>query len=86
MALRIPVVGKRRIPLNSLWMGRAADSSLHLDAVDALARAELAEAEVVRLQAVIAHKEEIIAEARAALYTARTALESHLNIKEELKR
>ncbi len=86
MALRIPAVGKRRIPLNSLWLSRATDSSLHLDAVDALARAELAEAEVVRLQAVIAHKDEIIAEARAALYSARTALESHLNIKEELKR
>ncbi|NNF53698.1 MAG: hypothetical protein HKN03_04560 [Acidimicrobiales bacterium] len=82
-------MGKRRIPRHSFWLSRvsnSSDSSLHLDAVDALARAELAEAEVVRLQAVIAHKDEIIAEARAALYAARTALESHLNIKEELRR
>ena len=86
MALRIPAVGKRRIPLHALLSGRAPDPSLHLDAVDALARAELAEAEVVRLQAVIAHKDEILAEARIALYTARSALESHLKIKEELKR
>ncbi len=86
MALRIPAFGKRRSSLHSFVLSRATDSSLHLDAVDALARAEVAEAEVVRLQALIAHKDEIIAEARAALYSARSALESHLNIKEELRR
>ena len=86
MALRIPPVGNRRIPLHWLWLSRATDSSTDLDIVDVQARAELAEAEVERLQALISHKDEIIAEARAALRTARTALENHLNVMKELKR
>lgn len=53
---------------------------IDVDLTDALARAEAAEAEVERLRSELAHKEEILAEARVALRTARLALRDHLRI------
>ncbi len=51
-----------------------------VDLIDAVARAESAEAENERLRGELARKEEILAEARIALRTARLALRDHLRI------
>ncbi len=56
------------------------DVVIDVDLADALARAEAAEAEVRRLQAELAHKDEILTQARLALRTARLAVREHLRI------
>ena len=53
---------------------------IDLELTDAVARAEAAEAEVARLKQELAYKEEVLAEARIALRTARLALRDHLRI------
>ena len=56
---------------------------INLELVEALARAETAEAKVAQLAAELVHKEEILAEARRALRTARVALRDHLRLTEQ---
>ncbi len=56
---------------------------IDVDLSDALARAEVAEAEVARLRSELAHKEEILAQAHIALRTARLALRDHLRITQQ---
>jgi hypothetical protein len=57
--------------------------AVDVDLIDALARAEAAEAQVVLLRAELMRKEEVLAEARNALRTARLALRDQLRITEE---
>ncbi|NNE96995.1 MAG: hypothetical protein HKN24_13295 [Acidimicrobiales bacterium] len=57
-----------------------APQVLDLELSDAVARAEAAEAEVTRLKRELAYKEEVLADARIALRTARLALRDHLRI------
>ncbi len=74
----------------SSWLDRsvpAADNEhpaaeIDIELVDALARAEAAEAKVAQLTAELAHKEEILTEAKRALRTARLALGDHLRLTE----
>ncbi len=51
---------------------------INIDLVDAMHRAERAEAEVARLTQQLRQKEEILSEARAALRSAKVALQEHL--------
>lgn len=58
--------------------GRGAVDEIHVDLVDALARAERAEAEVDKLRRELIAKDEVLREARKALLTARVALREQL--------
>jgi hypothetical protein len=60
-----------------------APETVDINLTDALARAEAAEAQVVRLRAELMRKEEVLYEARNALRTARLALRDQLRITEE---
>ncbi|MBT8241703.1 MAG: hypothetical protein KJN63_10795 [Acidimicrobiia bacterium] len=57
--------------------------TVDVDLSEALARAEAAEAEIVRLRVELAQKEEVLTEARLALRTARLALRDHLRITQD---
>lgn len=73
------------------WLDRSASADveeqepaveINIELEDALARADAAEARVAQLTAELAHKDEILAEAKRALRTARLALGDHLRLTE----
>lgn len=89
------LIGRARKTASSVsgpaWLDRSVSSNveqvqpaaeINIELVDALARAEAAEARVAQLTAELAHKDEILAEAKRALRTARLALGDHLRLTE----
>jgi hypothetical protein len=80
-----PVSGHSQDPMGESARDVAIGDSgiLAVEVVDALARAEAAEAENVRLRAELARKEEILTEAQIALRTARHALRDQLRITQQ---
>lgn len=63
-------------------VAQTSDEEIDVDLLDARERAARAEAEVERLRRELAAKDEVLAEARKALLTARLALRDQLRLRE----